>query len=287
MILLIYPEADKSTQSFINYLNKKNIDHISLKIDQDILCSNISIVDSYEDGPCIWKWNKNKKLDFNFVSGIYNRVHFLDHSSFFNYHKDDIEYAQKEWWAYITYVVGKINYCINPPSYYLASGIILDFTYFFKMAKDIGFNVPDYYISTSYLDLKEKFNDGKNYIALNSLFLNNKFLPSKELTDLTVGLIEYIKGDLILVHVIEQNFYCCLIKKEKKEIIKLDTYVEKLLLRLKDTLELRVMQVFLIKNDEKIYLLNLSAFPNWNYNAYDNIENMFSNLASNLIRYKN
>ena len=287
MILVIYPEADKSTQSFINYLSKKNIDHVALKIDQDILCSNISIIDNVNDEKCLWKWSKNKKLDFNLVDGIYNRVHFLDHASFFDYHKDDVEYAQKEWWAYLTYFMGKINYCINPPSYYLTSGIILDFTYFLRLAKEIGFNVPEYHISTSYLDLKAKFNDGKNYIALNSLFFNNKFLPSKEVTNLTVGLIEYIKGNLILVHIVEQNFYCCLIKKDKKQIIKLDTFEERLLLRLKDSLELRVMQVFLIQSDKKTYLLNLSAFPNWDYNTSDNIDKIFRNLVSNLLGYKN
>jgi hypothetical protein len=286
MILVIYPKSDLSTQNFISYLIQKNIAHVALDIDRDILKSEIIIKDNITE--CTWSWSQTDLIiKFNSLTGIYNRVYALDYVSFFDYCDEDIEYVQGEWWAYLLYILKSSTNCINPPSCELLSGRALDFTYFYNLAKKIGLKVPEYFVSTSYLELKSIFENGKEYIALKSLFLNNKFLASKDLSERDIALIEHVKGKLILVHVIKKNFYCCVLEKDKKYSVVLSHEHQILILELKAKLNLEVIQLFMIQTLDDVYLLNVSLFPNWDFNTVENKEKIFSDLVKILSQNQN
>lgn len=116
-------------------------------------------------------------------------------------------------------------------------------------------------------------------MALNFLFLNNRFLPAESLSERNIALIEHTKGKLMLVHVVDKNFYCCMLEKDEKYNIKLSDEYQTLVLQLKESLYSTVIQLFMVQTLNDLYLLNVSLFPNWEFNTNDHRNKIFRDLV--------
>jgi len=278
MILILYNQFDKSSLSFINYLQEHGYkNYISLETRE--LLNNTTIQDDFKQS-CIWEVS-NQKINFVDITGIYNRIFELNTQYFDEYKEEDRGYVAKEWWCYLIYMLNINKNCINPITPEFFSGKLLQFPYLLRKAKEVGLNTPEFYLSTDYNFLKEKFfsNNNKKYTVVNSLSSVTHFKKSNSIEYHNIGLIEFIKGSLLFVHVIGDNVFCT----RQVQNIKTETLVEQSELdkyiHLIKNLNLKIGQIILIEDAQKNrFVFHVSAYPNWNH-AYSALhKNIFDSL---------
>lgn len=270
MILVLYNKADLSTIDFINFLCKKNIEHIALDVDKDLIHNDPIIIDDGSNDVIITCGNV--QLNFSKIKSVYNRVLYLEKSKFYQgYVEEDVEFVSREWWAYIFYRLELCKNVFNPSICAILSGAIMEFPYFYAVADKIGFARPSYVLSTNYSDLQSYFRKYKKAIAVNNVILSNCYLRSQTLQEKAIGVLQYIDGELILIHVINNETFACAITKNGAQEVSLSQKEIDLCLKLRIELELIFLQIQVRRNDNNFVLVNISVFPNWNYNTQNNI----------------
>jgi hypothetical protein len=280
MILILYNKDDISTQDFIAYCKSMNNEHVALKI-EDLVKEELSIVDTKDQ--CIWKIN-DIVLDFNQISGVYLRdINFYD-DFFKDYIKADRNYVKREWWSYIVYAMSKLHNCINPVDNNFISHRIMELPFFLNCGRDAGFNVPEYFFSNSFQEIEELFyKDDKKHIVMYSLIPSTDFRASNTLSDNAIGLVDYIKGKPIFVHIVENDIFACRYNKSEKDLVDLDEVIKARCIKLCQKLGLKVAQLILIESESgDIYFTNLSIYPNWNLNSQENTNKIFDALLRSL-----
>jgi hypothetical protein len=274
-MLIIYEENDLSTLSFINHCRKHNYSFIALNV-EDLVKDDFSIID-FED-KCTF-YVKGAAVYLHEIQGIYLRTTNLPYSILTDYKQGDIEYVRKEWWSYLVYLMSKFKNCMNPITLELISYSVFEAPFFFEAALDVGLKVPKYIFSNSRVELDDCFynNEQKKYMAQSSLVPSTDFRPSKNLSNNTIGLIEYIKGNPIFVHIVDNNIFSCIYHKSERINIELDNLEKEKCLSLSKTLNLRAVQIIFIEqeNTKDKFLINLSPTPNWNLNHPDNVDSIF------------
>lgn len=264
MFLILYNKQDISTVSFIEFLKSKNCtNYCHLEISNII--NNLAIKDNFKSN-CVWNIN-NTIVDFKNLSGIYNRIHEINNEYFSDYIEEDRDYVSKEWWSYLVYRLNLHPNIINPVTFEYYSGNIWQFPFCFKKAKEFGFNIPEYYFSTKYEELEKIFSSSdKKYIAKHSLFNITNFRESETMPQNTVALVEFIKGNLLFVHVVDTELYPCLWVNENKVDYKLSIQEKEQCLALIHNLNMKVCQLVFVITENTKFLFSLSPYPNWLHN---------------------
>lgn len=280
MILIIYEECDLSTVNFIDFCTTNGYEFIAIKID-DLISDDVCIIDTQDK--CIWVV-KNQELDLKRISGVYLRTLDFKSIMFDNYKKSDRAYVKQEWWSYFIYRTSTIQNCINPLTLELISSLISEIPFFLRIASEVGFCTPEYIFSTSHQELEGIFYKNKKYIAQSSLFAVTDFRASTILKEDTIGLVEYIKGRPIFVHIIDDNIFCCMHHKCEKLNIELTSLEKEKCLSIAKKTNLRVLQIILIEQEHTMqrFFINLSIYPNWDLNHNENICSIYQSLVAAL-----
>lgn len=283
MILIIYDEIDLGTLRYIKFLRKHNYSFCAVQL-KDLIFKELTILDRDQDS-CKWSLDNDIKLDFKDISGVYLRALEFKQNSFANYHIGDREYIQQEWQSYLIYRMANVKNCVNPISVELISGAIFEVAFLFKIAVHCEFNVPEYIFSTSHKRIEEVFfQRNKQYIAQTSTIINTDFRPANTVTDNTIGLIEYVKGTPIFVHIIDNEIFSCINYKAHKSIIELAPTEKSQCLNFANELNLIVLQIILIETaEQEKFLIHASPYPNWNLNHECNLEKIYSCLTKVMI----
>lgn len=273
MLLIIYDKSDFSTVMFMNLLRFKKCDFVSIEA---VNIGKVKITDKGSDS-CIWQLENGFLLNFSYLKSIYLRsVNFYNKEIFSNFTDKDNRYANRELSSYIFYRLYNSN-CINRFSLDLISMRIFEVPYFFSIALKSGFIIPDYLFSNDYEAIKEKFHSkGKNYVAHNSFFANTRFIPSENISKTTIGLVEIIKGDVIIAHVVGDQVYATSVVENKKFKISIEENLKEKILKLAHNLGLVSMQVVLIDG----VLYNVSPYPNFSLSSTDQRDQIFSSLCN-------
>jgi hypothetical protein len=275
-MLIIYEETDFSTINFIKFCINNNYNYVALNI-KDLLSDNLSIIDTKDK--C--RWNiKDVTLNFANINGSYIRSVNFKTDLFKDYKKSDRSYVQKEWWSYLIYRISKIKNCINPITLESISFLNIETPFFLKLAAEIGFNVPKYVFSAYNKELQDIFyeDENKRYIAQFSLIPNNDFRASSSIQESVIGLVEYIKGKPIFVHIIDNDIFSCIYQESEKINIELTTKEKEKCIRICKKTNLRAAQIILIEQEginKNRFFINLSAYPNWDLNHPHNISKIF------------
>ncbi len=282
-MLIIYDESDLSTLSFMEYCTIKNYGFIPINI-KSLTENNFSILDTGDR--CIWYLEGNA-IYLDQINGIYLRTtNFLDVFCE-DYKKSDVDYVRKEWWSYFVYRMFKSKNCINHCTLELISYSIFETPFFLNIASELGFETPKYVFSASHEELKDIFYKDKKtkFIAQNTLIPSTDFRPSTKILESTIGLVEYVMGRPIFVHIIDDNIFSCMHYKSDRVSIELSSAEKEQCILLCKKSNLRAVQVILIEqeNTGKKYLINLSPNPNWNLNHQDNIPLIFDCLYQALV----
>lgn len=277
MLLIIYDKIDLGTLDYVKYLESQKID-FSL-IESSDLVSNFKIYDDGENN--FWtNINTDEKIDFSQISGIYYRLHELSSELFNDYVEEDRFYVKKEWESYLIYRMNKSKKCISNPNLYVLSSLIMQYPFYFAKSEESGIKVPFYYISSEFEDLKKIFDEGKHdYIARHTVYNNTNFKTSNDIDENIYGIIEKPKGEMIIVDIVGDNVYASSAKDKKQVVISDEN--KKNLAQLAQSLKLNLMQAYMIKDESDIYLMHLSAYPNWlkhNNNTKNEIYNSLTKL---------
>lgn len=259
MLLIIYDKVDLGTKDYISYLELQNIE-FSL-VEASDLVRNYRITDDGQN--IIWEnILTGKKIDFSEVSGIYYRLHELNLDLFKDYIEEDRFYVKKEWESYLIYRMNQSKKCISNPNLYVLSSVIMQYPFYFSKAQEIGIKVPFYYVSSNFEDLKNIFDkDEADYIPRHTVYNNTDFRIANNIDKNIYGIIEKPKGDMIIVDVVGDEVFTSDAKNKRQ--IKLEASDKKKLINLSQILGLNLMQIFMIKNETDLYLMYLSAYPNW------------------------
>lgn len=191
----------------------------------------VKVVDSIHEST-IWQY-QDITINFNNVTGIYNEIYYLNLKDFQDYALSDREYVCSEWTAYIMFIMQKYHTKVfNPFNHHILSGDMFNLPFIYKMGSDKGLTTPQLTISMDKMELEELSQKGE-FIALTNLTEKIAFQKCAQLPPNCVGLIEYIIGEPIIVHVLGDIVFACEVNgNEKKNIVyllKLKKFVYKLL----------------------------------------------------------
>ena len=159
-MILILNDEDRSTQFLIDYIKYLGHDYIALN--QSEFYNKISIQDTKDNTDHIII-NGIKAFKPSF---IYNRFYKIDIKCFNDYSPKDIDYLATQWKAFFCYKFLNKPYAYNPETEFTITGLIHQFSFLFSLAKNFGFNVPKYYISSNNSELKSRKENFSEYTAL-------------------------------------------------------------------------------------------------------------------------
>jgi len=166
----------------------------------------------------------------------------------------------------------------------VASSTIFQFPFYLSKAQVIGMNVPQYTISSDFKEIQSHYADGKNYISRTSLYNSANLQIAKELPKETIGLIERPLGELVVVHVLDDEIFACKYQGSSSVTFNIDKKVSTLCLKLSQSLQLRAMQcMFILCTIRKDYvLMHLSPYPNWLHNSTEQKQKIYEFLTHKL-----
>lgn len=283
MILIIYEDADLSTLTFIDYCKQNLLPHKAVSI-ASLAKEDVQIIDSPSN--CLWKLAE-QEISFNNIRGIYLRCQYLPMNSFSDYHQNDRPYVQKEWWSYLVYTMAKHPNCINAITNETISNVIAELPFFLNCAKKAGLLTPQHLFSQSFRELEGIFNqDDKRYLVAYSLIPTSDFRASSAINANAIGLIEYIKGLPILVHIVGENVFACTYTKSDRTTIILEEGLRLKCLKMCHNLSVTIAQIIFIQSeiDNEKYLINFSVIPNWDLNNKNTTLDIFNKLYQVLLQ---
>lgn len=285
MILVLYDNSDLSTIDFIEHL--KCSGKLFMAIEAEELVKYIAIKD--DGNTCEWIHTKSRiEIDFNKITGIYYRIFELDDRCVDNYQTEDQGYVQKEWWSYLVYRMQNSHNLINKITFEIMSSLIFQFPFYFDKAKDLGFKIPKYVVSSDFKEIEKHFKNGRNYITKTSTYHDTNFHISKELSNDTIALIERPKGQLVIVHVVGNEVFVCKWQNRIVESMEIDRHPQELCIELKNNLNLYLIQyMFVMSKNGEITLLHMTPYPNWNHNTENNKQQIYELLANKLEKTQN
>jgi hypothetical protein len=280
MIILLHNQ-DESTFEFLKYLKEKSAEYISLTTND--LIQHIRIIDNLNDNTdrnCTWT-HQAQNIHFSEVEDIYNVINGIDIHLFDDYIAEDRLYVQNEWLAYITYWSNSVKNCMNPITTHILSGTIYQFPFMFKIAESVGLTIPLYVVSSNFDDLVI-FSKNKRFICREDISVNYDFCESKSLTENSIGLIEYIKGNSIILHIIKNKIFGCILENGEKKTFCPNKNLSNKCLALTNALSLPMMELLFKKVHNQYILYNIYPFPQWKRNAKENLNEIFKALYNAL-----
>lgn len=282
-MILVLHDNDKNTESFLEYLNKNSIDYVALtplEIINDVSISDSLTSDSTD---CIWR---HHGLDINFknIKGLYNRLAHLNIKYFKDYIEEDQVYVQNEWWAYLVYRINDSPNVVNLLTPEVLSGAIYQFPFVYKLVYEMGFKTPKHYISQSNNEICFFSKKLDRYIVKNNIYFDNNFRESNTISEDTIALIEYIEGDVIYVHVIDNKVWCTIYKNQTPHPYKIHESYKKQCKLLAKKLQLRVIELVFKQNNNKLLLHYISSQPNWLKSYSEYLPQIYKHLSNKLIK---
>jgi hypothetical protein len=279
-MILILHNNEPSTISFIKYLTDRNRKHISLSIEEII--KHIFIYDKIfpnkKNSKRIWYY-KDLEIDFKNIRGIYNRINQLDIRLFDDFVLEDRFYVLNEWWAYLLYIINNTDNVLNKITKEMASGQIYQFPYIFHQAKNFKFKTPHYFLSNSIDKLRSRAKHMKIFITRKSLYDNRDFRAANVLNDDDIGIMEYVEGSYIFIHIIDDLAYCSKWENGIVSSLEIDNRTINQSILLVKNLKLTIAEIILKKTAKCQFIFyNLSPFPNWLYASHDNQSKIYENL---------
>ncbi len=281
-MILILCDGDINSTSFMKYLDERSISYTlitPLKI-----INEIAIVDNLtSDGSvCIWQY-QDLKINFNDVTGLYNSLHYIDIKYFSDFVVEDRAYVQNEWWAYLVYRINDFQNSINPITREVMSGVLYQYPFVYTTAYNNGFKIPKYYISHSIEEIRVLANQLQRYITKNTIYFDNNFKESNSINNDTIGLIEYIDGNVIFVHVVDNKIWTTIYRDGGTYPYKISESQETKCFELIQRLKLRVAELVFKQDANDLVLHYISAFPNWLKSDASYIPHIYKTLAAKLI----
>jgi len=281
-MILVFHSSQYHIQPFLNYLEKQQINHISLDVQE--LIRDIIIEDTCtHPTSCLWTY-KDQVIDFSKLTGIYNAWQGLEVDSFNPYVLEDQSYVNLEWTAYICFHLNNFTNCINKPTKEKNCGIIYQIPFLMERAKQAGFNTPSYFFSTE-RNLLINFSKKNRYISLQKLYLLDDYQESSKVKTDSIGILEYIEGDMVILYIIgEQVFSWVKVNNLDFEILKLPTEVINATKKMIRNLQLRVAEIRLIRTQQNNFIFYwFSSFPIWTSSQLPNLDLVFNNLTKLLL----
>ena len=281
-MFLIIHNQDKTTIQFLEYLNAINAQYIALTITE--LIQDVSIIDklSNNNNECVWEY-KSTKINFSQITGLLNRIRYISIENFYDYIEEDQLYVQNEWWAYFVYRLNMTKNCINTITQEIMSGVIYQFPFIYSVARESGFFIPFYAISTDIAWLKELSTNYK-YISRNDLTANHDFRQSNSLSNEDVGFIEYVEGNSIFLHIIQNVVIGCKKINNSYEEYTPDIDTIKKCNKLQNKLKLKFFEILLKQQTNgDIILYNISIFPNVTMHSKSQQTKLFELLHGELL----
>lgn len=281
-MILIFCDGDKNSTCFMKYLDAKSITYISMTPLEII--NEISIVDNLTSygSECIWQ-HQGLEINFKDITGLYNNLHYIDIKYFSDFIKEDRIYVQNEWWAYLVYRINDFQNSINPITRELMSGVLYQYPFVYATAYENGFKTPKYYISNSIEEIKVLAGQLQRYITKNTVYFDNNFKESNSINNDTIGLIEYIYGNVIFVHVIDSEIWSTIYKNGVAYPYKILEDHEKKCFTLVQRLKLKIAELVFKQDTNDLVLHYISAFPNWLKSDATYVPHIYQTLVSKLI----
>ena len=278
-MILIFYNNKITNQDFLNYL---------LGITRNVLVisfnelKKVKVVDSTHENT-IWHY-QDRVINFNDVTGIYNEIYYLNLKDFEDYAPSDREYVCSEWTAYIMFIMQKYHTRVfNPFNHHILSGDMFNLPFIYKMSSDKGLTTPRLTISMDKMELEELSQKGE-FIALTNLTEKIAFQKCELLPANCVGLIEYIIGSPIIVHVLGDIVFACEVNGNEKKEYSLPAEIKKICIQI--TLELGLnLSEFLFKKDleSNLILYRFSHIPRFINNSAQNLQNLYLCLGNKLL----
>lgn len=282
-MILVFHNNQYYIQPLIKYLENKQINHLSLSAQDFIKYGSISDNTYSVQKSCIWTY-KDQVIDFSKLTGIYNAWYGLEIEYFSDYLLEDQEYARSEWAAYLTFCFNNFTNCINKPTREKQCGLIEQMPFVLKKAKQANFNVPKYIFSTEQ-NLLAAFSKKNKYISLQNLYLLTSYQESFNLKTDSIGIIEYNKGDIVILYIIGEKIFSWIQNKNLDfEPLVLPSKIINSAKKLMQSLQLITAEIRLICTNNTFIFYWFSSFPIWTAYQLPNLDSVFSHLSTLLLK---
>ncbi|QEK39405.1 hypothetical protein [Candidatus Sneabacter namystus] len=281
-MILVLHNNDLGAKNFEQYLEKNKIHYVSISLQDIVKDTKIFDTFSTQTSKCIWKF-KECEIDFDNVSGIYNCISYLTLEHLIDFTPEDRHYVKNEWWAYLIYRINNSHNVINPISEAMSSGMINQFPFIYNNASTLGFKTPKYYISQSTEELLELANDLQRYISKSITYFDNSFRESSSINDDTISLIEYLPGNILYVHLIDEQIWCSIYKNGTVYQYEMDKANKDRCYKMALLLGIRKCEfIFKQEKDGNLALYYVSAHPNLSKAHESYIEQIYKTIYEKL-----
>ncbi len=262
-MILIFSENDKHTKNYTEFLSNEKVDHVVVTLED--LIKKVKIKDKFSDDEesCQWEID-NQVFDIYTIKSIYYQCRYPSIDYFFDFLKEDREYARQEWFAYIIYRLFKNKTVVNPIPHENISGCPFALPRIYELASQLNFEIPKWHFSSN-LKKFDKFQSAESYVYKTSLHDYYNLSRESSTIDNAIMAVELQKGAQVIVRVIGEKTYSTIIYQEGKEGFNLPKELIDKCIALTKKIGLLLAEIMMIRTRNNKYIIYyLSPSINWN-----------------------